>query len=67
MIKDWKMNSQKIKKDYGVFQKQNIALLFIYIILMIVFELLNVAFVKAQADDATNTGTLYVSSGEIFF
>ncbi|GDX52629.1 hypothetical protein LBMAG27_16760 [Bacteroidota bacterium] len=66
MIKDWKMNSQKIKKDYGVFQKQNIALLFIYIILMIVFELLNVAFVKAQVDDATNTGTLYVSSGEIF-
>lgn len=30
------------------------------------FELLNIYVVNAQADDATNTGTLYVTTGEIF-
>ena len=66
MIQEWKMNSKKIQKSHGLFQKQNTILLFIYIFFIIILELLNVVIVNAQADDATNSGILYVATGEIF-
>ncbi len=66
MIQEWKMNSQKTQKGNRIFQKQKTSFLFIYIFLIILFELLNIFIVNAQADDATNTGILYVTTGEIF-